>query len=82
MWDEQFEILLRHNLPFLPDDEELWPDQDLRGSGLDSLGVVDLLVSLESAYDIRMTDDILSMDTFATPAILWAALSGLRNAAV
>lgn len=82
MWDEQFEILLRNYLPFLPADEELRPDHDLRGSGLDSLGVVDLLVSLESTYDIRMTDDILSMDTFATPAILWAALSGIRHATV
>jgi acyl carrier protein len=78
VWDEQFETLIRQHLPFLPADSELLPDLGLKEFGLDSLGVVDLLVSLESAYDIRMTDDILSMDTFATPAVLWDALSGIR----
>ena len=82
MWDKQFELLLRNYLLFLPADEELLPDLDLRGFGLDSLGVVDLLVSLESAYGIRLTDDFLSMDTFTTPAVLWDALSGIQDATV
>jgi acyl carrier protein len=80
MWNEQFEVLLRQHLPFLPADEELLPNLDLRAFGLDSLGVIDLLVALESAYCIRVTDDILSMDTFTTPAVLWDAMSGLQNA--
>jgi acyl carrier protein len=82
MWDEQFEVLLRNHLPFLPADEELLPRLDLKEFGLDSLGVIDLLVSLESAYGIRLTDDILSMDTFATPAVLWDALSMIQNVTV
>jgi nodulation protein F len=79
MWDEKFEVLLRKHLLFLAPDEELLPDLDLREFGLDSLGVVDLLVSLEFAYGIHLTDDFLAMDTFATPAALWAALSGIQN---
>lgn len=82
MWDEQFEVLLREYLPFLSGDEELLPDLDLRGFGLDSLGVVDLLVSLESAYSVRVTDDALSMDTFTTPAVLWNTLSRIQEATV
>ena len=82
MWDEQFEILVRSQLPFLTAGEKLHPDLDLRQFGLDSLGVVDLLISLESAYNVRLADDILSMETFATPAALWAALSGIGHAAV
>lgn len=82
MWDEKFEVLLRRHLPFLPADEDLFPGLDLREWGLDSLGVVDLLVSLESSYDIRLTDDILSMATFTTPAALWNALAGIQNARV
>lgn len=82
MWDEQFEVLLRNHLPFLPVGEELLPRLDLKEWGLDSLGVIDLLVSLESAYGIRLTDDILSMDTFATPAVLWDVLSRIQNATV
>lgn len=79
MWDEQFEVLVRSQLPFLTDDEKLLGDLDLRQFGLDSLGVVDLLTSLESAYNIRLTDDLLSMGTFATPAALWKAISGVRR---
>jgi diaminopimelate decarboxylase len=79
MWNEQFELLLRNYLFFLPADEELRPDLDLREFGLDSLGVVDLLVSLESAYDVRLPEDLLSMETFTTPAVLWDALSDIRD---
>jgi acyl carrier protein len=82
MWDKQFEVLLRNYLFFLPADEELLPDLDLRAFGLDSLGVVDLLVSLESTYGIHLTDDDLSMDTFANPIVLWNTLSRIQEAAV
>jgi acyl carrier protein len=82
MWDERFEVLVRKHLFFLAADEELRPGLDLREFGLDSLGVVDLLVSLESAYGVRLTDDFLSMDTFATPAVLWGALSRIQDATV
>jgi acyl carrier protein len=79
MWHERFEALLRGHLPFLPDNEELRPELELRDFGLDSLGVVDLLVSLESEYDVRLTDDILSMETFATPGAVWMALAGIQE---
>jgi acyl carrier protein len=79
MWNEQFEDLLRTHLPFLPGDEELRPELDLREFGLDSMGVVDLLVSLESEYCVHLTDDMLTMDTFATPGALWVALAGLQG---
>ena len=79
MWNDRYEALLRSHLPFLPETEELRPDLELREFGLDSLGVVDLLVSLESEYDVRLTDDILSMETFATPSALWTALADTRE---
>ena len=78
MWNDKFQALLRAHLPFLPADEELRPDLDLREFGLDSLGVVDLLMSLESEFDIRLTDDVLSMDTFASPGTLWAAVARIQ----
>lgn len=79
MWDKQFEGMLRQYLFFLNADEELNPDLDLREFGLDSLGVVDLLVSLESTYGVQLTDDLLSMDTFKTPASLWNTLSTIQD---
>jgi acyl carrier protein len=79
MWDEQFETLLRSHLPFLEEDEELFGDLNLREFGLDSLGVVDLLVSLEETYAVRLLDEDLKMDTFAAPSVLWATLFKLIN---
>jgi acyl carrier protein len=80
MWDKQFENMLRRYLFFLSAEQELHPDLDLREFGLDSLSVVDLLVSLESTYGVQLTDDLLSMDTFKTPALLWNTLSSIQDA--
>ncbi len=77
MWDEQFEELVRGFLPFLSADEELAPDADLRALGLDSIGMVELLSVLESHYAVRFSDESLSLETFAEPAVLWARLSAL-----
>jgi acyl carrier protein len=82
MWDAQFELLLRKYLPFLPVDAELSPDLGLREFGLDSLGVVDLLMAVESDYGVRLAEDALSLETFATPAALWDVLSRTREAAL
>lgn len=73
-WDERFEHILRGHLPFLPASEPLDPGQDLRAAGLDSLGAVDLLVALESEYGVRLAEEAMSIDTFATPAALWNTL--------
>ncbi|MET9854944.1 acyl carrier protein [Streptomyces sp. NPDC006450] len=75
MWDKQFEETLRHHLPFLPSSQELLPDADLRDLGLDSLGTVELLAALESAYGIRFVDDALSLENFSRPDALWSVLS-------
>ncbi|MEU9137032.1 acyl carrier protein [Streptomyces sp. NPDC048404] len=77
-WDKKFEELLREYLPFLDAGEPLEADTDLRLSGLDSLGAVELLGSLEGAYGVHFVDDALSLDTFATPGVLWATLTRLR----
>jgi acyl carrier protein len=77
MWDEQFEQILRRHLPFLPAAEALAGDLPLREYGLDSLGVVELLSALERGYDVRFTDDALTMESFENPAVLWETVSGL-----
>lgn len=79
-WDQQFEETLREYLPFLPADEPLTADTSLRDNGLDSLGTVELLGTLESQYNVQFTDDALSLETFATPAVLWAAIEQLAAA--
>ncbi|MER6121013.1 acyl carrier protein [Streptomyces sp. A0642] len=78
MWDEQFDILLRKQLSFLPPDEAITGDMRLRDFGLDSLGMIELLAGLESAYDVHFRDEALSLEIFETPDVLWNALQRLR----
>jgi acyl carrier protein len=80
MWDDDFENSLREHLPFIAPDEALTPGTPLRELGLDSLGVVELLAALESAYDVRFTDDALLPESFDSPGVLWSTLSKVRAA--
>lgn len=80
-WDRKFEEAIRGQLAFLPPDEPLEENADLRDLGLDSMGTVELLSALESAYDVRFVDDALSPETFASAGSLWRTLSALVGAA-
>ncbi|WP_329101693.1 acyl carrier protein [Micromonospora sp. NBC_01699] len=82
MWDEQFEELVSSFLPFQPAGRALSADTNLRDLGLDSMGVVELMTALESHYDVRFMDEALSLETFATPAVLWGELSKLLAPAI
>ncbi|MER7056973.1 MULTISPECIES: acyl carrier protein [unclassified Streptomyces] len=78
MWDDSFEKLLRKNLPLLESGDELTADLSLRDHGLDSMGMVAMLSSLESTYGVRFVDDALDLGNFATPETLWKTLSAMR----
>jgi acyl carrier protein len=39
------------------------------------MGMVELLAALEDGYDVRFRDEYLTMETFATPAVLWGTLT-------
>lgn len=82
MWDAQFEHILRRYLPFLPAEDAIEADVGLTDYGLDSLGIVDLLESLECGYDVSFMGDALSREAFETPGSLWRTLSGLRQVTV
>lgn len=79
MWDTRFEDILRTFLPFLPGSTTLEEHADLRDLGLDSLGTVELIASLESAYGVRFRDESLRIEHFTTAAGTWRALDGLRQ---
>ncbi|MFD4033781.1 phosphopantetheine-binding protein [Streptomyces sp. NPDC058637] len=76
MWDEQFEEILRTFLPFLPPQEPLTADVELKDLGLDSLGMVQLLGMLEEAYQVRFRDSALTMGTFRSAGVLWETVEG------
>lgn len=80
MWDDRFEAVIRRFLPFLGPEEELPADADLRDLGLDSMGTVELLASLEDGYAVRFTDEALMKENFATPGAVWETLSAVTPA--
>ncbi len=73
-WDAKFEELIQDVLPSLQAGESLGPEADLIELGLDSMGTVQLLVAIEEHYEIVLSDDSLMVDTFRTPASLWAVV--------
>ncbi|MFD0685011.1 acyl carrier protein [Actinomadura fibrosa] len=78
MWDESFEELLRKHLPLLEPRDPVTAELSLADFGLDSMGMVALLSSLEEAYGVRFLDDALDAGNFATPATLWSTLAAMR----
>ncbi|MGW3421539.1 phosphopantetheine-binding protein [Streptomyces phaeochromogenes] len=78
-WDPQFEKVLREHLPLLNADHTLSPDAALSGLGLDSLASVQLLVSLEEAFEVAIPDEMLTPENFATPSSLWTVVESLRE---
>jgi acyl carrier protein len=72
----EFQEILRPHLPFA-DSGELSGLDDLAGLGLDSMGVVRLMVDIENAYGVQVPDELLDERTFATVGSLWAAISPL-----
>lgn len=79
-WDDVFDKLLRDVLdpaPSLPPDGVT--DVSLTELGLDSMRIVGLLVAIEQAYDIAISEDAPLMEMFRTPRTLWEAVDRIRT---
>jgi acyl carrier protein len=62
----ELEAVVRPHLKFLGAAEPLSPTQPLGESGLDSMASIDLLLDLERAFGITISDDDLTENSFAT----------------
>ena len=78
MLDPQFVAILRSYLRYLPEDQELASDASLRDFGLDSMASVALMLDIEDRYGIVLPDRLLTAETFASPASLWAVVDAAR----
>lgn len=56
--------VVRPHLKFLPEGEILEPLRDLGELGLDSMASIDLLLDLERAFSITISDDELTENSF------------------
>ncbi|MEW1864576.1 phosphopantetheine-binding protein [Streptomyces sp. NBC_00669] len=79
MWDDRFEKILRTYLPFLSPEQPIEKNSDLRDLGLDSLSMVGLMAALENTYNVRFVNDMMRVETFATPDVLWSGLCELTR---
>jgi acyl carrier protein len=76
-WDQTFERALRSYLPHLPGQSPLEPDLALPALGLDSIGMIALLATLEDAYGVVFPEEALVVTTFRTPRTIWSVVGGL-----
>ncbi|ROQ67145.1 acyl carrier protein [Streptomyces sp. 840.1] len=78
-WDPAFEGLLKEILPRLAERGEVGPDISLKAVGLDSLAMVEVLMTVENTYGISIPDDDLEPEVFTSPATLWALVDRFRE---
>lgn len=74
-WDPAFERVLRAHLPHFPAEASLQADQSLPAVGLDSVGMMRLLVALEDGYGFAFPPEAVAPSTFRTPRTIWSVVS-------
>jgi acyl carrier protein len=80
-WSPRFEQLLRARLPALAGEAALEPDHPLVALGLDSVGMLSLLVDLESEFGRTIPEHLVTAETFHSPHSLWAVVDPAAHAA-
>ncbi|MFV2104399.1 acyl carrier protein [Micromonospora sp. LOL_024] len=73
----RFESVLRRQCQFLDQNEPLDPNARLDTLGLDSFGVVNLVVDIEDEFGVVLPEELMTEDVFTTPTTLWAAVADI-----
>ena len=76
---ELIEVVRRH-LRF-PGPDPDWDQVGLRDLGLDSMSAIELVLDIETVFDVVFPDELLIVETFATLASLEAALATITGRA-
>jgi len=63
--EERISALIREK--FLEVPGELEPGADLFALGLDSMGIMQLLITIEQSFDVRVPDRAVTQDNFRSP---------------
>lgn len=78
MQDDIREILARNGRLAIPV-EDLSDDADLFAAGLDSLAIVNVLMSIEERFDIELPDEMLSRRSFSSIATITRVVADLTE---
>lgn len=74
-WPAAFEETVRSLLPAYPADQPLLPDTSFRSIGLDSLGVMTLVMRLQQQFDVRFPPAVVAIANFESPAAAWKTVT-------
>ncbi|WP_165546648.1 acyl carrier protein [Kribbella soli] len=74
-WPAAFEETVRSLLPGHPAEQPLPPNTPFRSIGLDSLGVMTLVMRLQQRFGVRFAPAVLAIANFETPAAAWKTVS-------
>jgi acyl carrier protein len=80
-WPESFMTALRGNLGLVSEDGAIPGNARLLDLGMDSASLVALVIKIEDEFGVQFPDELLTPETFETPATLWQAvctLPGMR----
>jgi acyl carrier protein len=78
-WDEKFDHLLRSHRRLAESQDTIAPDVPFDLLGIDSLGLLGLIVDSEEVFGIEFPSDMLTSDVLATPGTFWQALKDLMS---
>jgi nodulation protein F len=79
MWDQRFEEILRQYVPEAGAGDPIPPESELAMLGVDSMALLQLMLHLESAYDIRFPMDMLTEQVFRSSGSIWSAVAELTR---
>lgn len=74
MSTQKLEKILRAHARFTAADSDINPDMSLASLGVDSLGIIELVVEIEDEFDLEIPPDQITPETFATPTSIWQLL--------
>jgi acyl carrier protein len=62
--DAQLEGIIREYCPDLEPNIPIHPDDNLKDLGLNSVGTIGIVVAVEQAFNVALSDEDLSFETF------------------
>jgi acyl carrier protein len=72
------EKILRVHARFIPADSDINPEMSLESLGVDSIGMIELILQIETEFDLEIPAEQITPETFATPASIWRLLSEIN----
>ena len=79
-WDEKYDHLVRSYCGRTESQDAIAPDIPFDLLGVDSVGLLGLIVDSEEIFGVECPNDMLTSDVLATPGTFWQALKDLMSA--